>query len=167
MTIMRFSPSDIPKMAIAAVGTAVIFIIFLNLPQPTAPPKGKDVRISWDSALKLQSQYLENKPLLVDYLDDASGQMKRDELQGFRFPAAAIDEVINHNKFKGGAKAEEIIIYLGIDGYSKMPNDPIPNYTLFIAGILNNEIMRNADSSNNIESSVMDRADPCPPNCPK
>ena len=168
MMIMKISSADIPKMALAAIGTAIVFLVILNLPQSAAPPTKRAERISWDEALKLKQEYLDHKPLMVDY-DDTSGKPTRGPLQGFRMDAKAIDEVINYNQnspSKSG-KADQIIFYFGIDGYSEAAGDKIPIYNIVVAGIENGKIMKNPASSDIDHSSVMDRADPCPPNCPK
>jgi len=167
MTIMKFSGSNIANRALTALGTVTIFFIVLYTSISAVPPVMSE-RISWDEAVKLRSAYLGFKPLMVEYTDGVSGRPVKAPLQGFKMDARLIDEVINHNQNGpgGDATADSMLIYFGIEGFSGSGVTKTPNYTIIVVGVKDGVIMKNPKSGDINQSSVMDKADPCPPNCP-
>ncbi len=160
---MTFYKSDIPKMAIASVVTAVVFAIFSFTSISSSSPQ-KDTRISWATAMKFKSDYLNFKPMMVVY-DDGSSKRKVDKLEGFKISALAVNEILNDNKNgTNSTKADELMIYFGIEGTTMAEGNEIPNLRIILAGIQDGKIMKNSTATNETDSSVFDRADPCPPN---
>lgn len=164
---MKFGSSDIPKMAIAAVVTGlIVFIILYNPVHPLAPSTAE--RLSWNEAQKRIDEYIQD-PIMVDSITEKGDTIKT-ALKGFSMSARAINEVINHNRNENGNEiADELMLY-----FCKSKDDNgVSRLQLIVVGVENEVgdkygvIMKNdKDGNDTLKSSVFDRADPCPPNCP-
>ena len=166
---MKFNKSDIPKMGGAALITALIFIAINFWGNKNKFSFSSSERISWNRADKLKGEYMGFKPMNVEYKDPATGKDIVTELEGFKMDARQIDEIINHNKHTGStdSTADEIIFYFGMDGKSGPWYSRFANLHIIAAGIKNNTLLKNREGSNDVESSIFDKADPCPPYCPQ
>ncbi len=166
MNIMKHFNVNLFQKYLAVIGTIAAFfiVIFTSI---SAVPSAVTDRISWNDAVKLKRAYLEYRPMLVEY-KDAAGKIVRAPLEGFEMDAKMIDEVINRNQngLGGNSKADHIMIYFGIDGFSGSGATAIPNYRIIVVGEQGGKLMKNPVASDVAQSSVMDKADPCPPNCP-
>lgn len=164
---MTFYRTDIPKMALAALVAAIIVFMVLYVPGPP-PPTTTDRRISWDEAKALMDEYDRNP--LICYAQGVQGSDGQVVPKGFKLNARNINEVINNNQNgeKGNKIADELMIYFGAQ---QMP-DGTSKLQLIAVGVEKavgqpyGVIMKNPVGSDRQKSSVFDRADPCPPNCP-
>ena len=157
---MTFDSTDIFKMGITAAVTALICWFVLRpaiplIPQPVTP---RSERITWETARQLRSTYINNNPIKTTY-QIPGGPMVTENLIGFRMDAAAINEIMNNNKNgRDGSKiADELMIYFG-----KEPVDGRLEFRIIAAGIQKGIILKST-STNVLNSTVFDRADPCPP----
>ncbi len=166
MYIMKHSNIVLSQKHLAVTGTIAAFFIVIFTSISAVPPALTE-RISWNEAVKLKTAYLGYRPMMVEYRD-AAGKIVRAPLQGFQMDARMIDEVINRNQNApgGDSKADNMMIYFGIDGFSGSGATAIPNYRIIVVGEKGGKLMKNPVASDVAQSSVMDKADPCPPNCP-
>ena len=120
-------------------------------------------RITWNEALAMQTQYLGFKPLRVQFPENNSTGT-RENLQGFSFNASQLNEIINGNL--SGQNPDKVYFLFGQEGVF---NDGLLNQSanmrLTAVGVLNGNILKNPQTGTNI--SLFDKADPCPPNCPR
>lgn len=173
---MKFHRSDIIKMGGTAILTSLVFIVYnLFSGSENTFDFAKSDRISWNEADALRDEYLKFKPLRVQYDDPANpGTNKIGDLEGFIINARQLDEIINHNKspYKGGtdSTADEVIFYLGKKGKFGIPPFDKAHMHIIAAGIKSDTLLIPSsalDQTNATKSSIFDKADPCPPNCPK
>lgn len=152
---MHFDRYDIIKMGIAAGITAVVFLIATNRPSPAAPAPSMN-RISWNEAMTLRNTYTNRNPIRVD-----TGGISSVVLEGFRMDAAAINEIMNNNKngINGNTRADQLVVYLGNEVVAGRVQ-----WRLVAAGVQNGTLLKNPNPTIRDQSSVFDRADPCPPN---
>jgi|GEM_PF-1963307 len=178
---MQFNKSDIVKMGGTAIVTALIFLALHRPPAAESFSKTPYVlqisnstsgAISWDTAKSMIAQYLKSSnPLFVD-------STKKVPLRAFVFNARQLDTVINHNlsPFGKDSSADDLYVYFGQQGtfdsgkYGKIHmiivgaktfRDPATN--ALYDSLMINPARQNSASS----TSVYDKADPCPPKCPK
>lgn len=162
---MKFHKTDIIKMGGTALVTALVFVVF-NLFSANGNTFyfAKSDRISWKDALKMQKEYVPNRQHLKTRVGSGDSV-----LRGIVFDARQLDEIINHNRHPTGtdSTADEVIFYLGKDGESGGWLSKYPNMHVIAAGMKGRYLLIDADQSTATKSSVFDKADPCPPNCPK
>jgi hypothetical protein len=172
---MKFNKADTVKMGGTAVLTALI-VLALHRPSPSLEPytfslaTSTSQRISWAYAVNLENQYLAFKPLLVKFGDSAY------PLKALVFNARQLDTIINHNLNPNGrdSTADDVFICFGQDSTSQNGSTRFGNIHLIAVGG-KYDSTQGADTlmikSNNINSpmvaSVYDKAQPCPPTCPK
>ncbi len=175
---MQFNKTDAVKMGGTAIVTA---LIVLALHRPAASSESytfqlatsTSARISWAYARNLDSQYLAFRPLRVRGGDSSL------PLRALVFNARQLDTIINHNLNPNGpnrkdSTADDIYIYFGQDSTFQSGQSRFGNIHLIAVGG-KYDPTQNADTlminRNNMSSataaSVYDKADPCPPNCPK
>jgi len=170
---MRFYRSDLVKMGGTATVTSLAFLIFnFFLPRSVAYKFAKSERISWDTADSLRKEYREYRPLKVrvHYQDSSDPNAEVDSiLNGFKFNASDLNEIINSNlSLPVGEKADEVIFYLGKKGVSGRWPNKYATMHIIAVGVKNDSLLFNRNQTNvKAASSVFDKADPCPPNCPK
>ena len=155
---MKFQISDFPKMAVAAMATASIFII--DDYKPAITPATTSERISWDAAQRMRAAYLRTAPIAIEYSGQGGTRVSA-PLEGFVMDAAAINEIMNNNQNGIGGKrvADALVVYFGKEEVAgKM------EFRIIAAGLQNGVLLKNADAKNVANSSVFDRADPTPPN---
>jgi hypothetical protein len=130
-------------------------------------------RISWTEAVSLKNEYLGFKPLMVRHArtEGVPNDTVESKLQGFVFDAKQIDSIINHNVLlPQGQQADEVIIYFGQKGSyrSWFLGKKRPRLHIVTAGIKGGDLLINKQyPSDKLKANVYDKADPCPPHCPK
>lgn len=170
---MKFNSSDIVKMGGAALITALIFIAT----KPSAEQLPLVLRgtstsgaISWNTAKNYMQQWDVSSPLKAD----DSGKAKT--LHAFSFNARQLDTLINHNLNPNGSDstADDVFIFFGQDSTFDKDQARYVNVHLILVGgkydstAGKDTLMINKSRENSaLASSVFDKADPCPPNCPK
>jgi len=116
--------------------------------------------ISWDEAISLRDFYKENQPLRVQ---SGNSQVP---LEGFTIQAQQLLEIISNNKV--GGKADQVMFYLGAEAPDR--GSTLPKYNLIAVGLNGGQLMIPSSQegrSNPSQSSVFDKANPCPPFCPE
>jgi hypothetical protein len=175
---MKFNKADIVKMGGTAIIT-VLIVLGLHRPSTSEPyyfqvGTSTSQKISWDTALSLQSQYLNFKPLWVNA--DTSGNMNLQKLQAFVFNARQLDTVINHNVNPNGrdSTADDVYIYFGQQG--KFDSSKYGIIHLIVVGAktvvspsgnYDTLMINRKNMASPMAASLYDKADPCPPDCPK
>ncbi|MBS1745910.1 MAG: hypothetical protein JST21_07050 [Bacteroidetes bacterium] len=134
----------------------------------------KSERISWDDAFKLKNEYLKFKPFKVRVArtPGVPGDTVEKKLEGFVFDAKQIDTIINHNVLlPAGEQADELILYFGQAGTFNsgiLGIKRLPRLHIISAGIKDGKLLIDKNNTGDmLKSNVYDKADPCPPNCPK
>ena len=157
---MKFHKSDFLKMGIAVAVTALVFFIFFYKSAHPVPLTGG--RMSWNDAEALIAEY-RRAPIMIESLGSA-GDTVRTPLQGFQMDAGEIDEIINYNRngLNGNGLADHLMIYFG----ATRDSTGLSKLQLIAVGVKDGVLMKNADGRESRKSSVFDKADPCPPNCP-
>jgi hypothetical protein len=170
---MKFNATDIVKMGGAALLTALIFIAL----KPSAQQfplvfngTSTSGAISWVKAQNYMQQWDVSSPLKAD----DSGRAKT--LHAFSFDAKQLDTIINHNLNPNGtdSTADDVFIFFGQDSTFQNGQSRFVNVHLILVGgkydstVGKDTLMINVKKKNSaFASSVYDKADPCPPNCPK
>lgn len=173
---MKLTGRDLKMITGTAVITSLIFITYniLTTISPTLS-LAKSERISWNQADILKKEYEGFNPLKLRYEDPpGSGNFKTENLQGFKFNAMDLDEIINANKIVdpmgNPVKPDEIIFYLGKKGHFGVYPFRHANMHIIAAGMKAGRLLipaSAADQADARKSSVFDKADPCPgPGCP-
>src|SRR5690606_22662621 len=116
--------------------------------------------ISWVEASNLMSHYMTNNPFLIKNPQNPKLSVP---LEGFKIKASGLDSIINYNKIGNGKKPEYVMLYLG--------KDIQKGYTIIAVGIDSSGYLiipsNQQDPANAKLSSIYDKAEPCPPMCPK
>lgn len=162
------------------ISTAIITFGIVQAVSPFVqrPPvfnfKSTSDRISWDDAVRYKNEYQSfPKALKVRFKDpDSSGNFKIEVLQGFRFNAKQLDSIINRNiRLAPGEIPDDVAFYFGKDGTSSsggLFSRRIANIHLVAVGIKDdNLLIDQTNTANRFASHVYDKADPCPPKCPR
>jgi hypothetical protein len=174
---MQFNKSDIVKMGGTAIVTALIFLAINRPPAEESSSKTPYVfqieastsqRISWNWARKLDSEYRAFKPLMVNI----NGSVQ--PLRALVFNARQLDTIINHNLNPNGkdSTADDVFIYFGQQGTFDSGKYGVI-HLIAVGGKYDASqradtlMIRRSDTSSAKSASVYDKADPCPPNCPK
>lgn len=120
----------------------------------------ESMAISWDEAVSLRNFYKANQPLKVQ---SGNSQVP---LEGFTIEANQLLEIISNNKV--GGKADQVMFYLGAEAPDR--GSSLPKYNLIAVGLNGGQLMIPSSpegQSNPSQSSVFDKASPCPPFCPE
>ncbi len=120
----------------------------------------ESMAISWNEAVSLRNFYKENQPLKIQ-----SGN-EQVPLEGFTIQANQLLEIISNNKI--GGKADQVMFYLGAEAPER--GSTLPKYNLIAVGLNGGQLMIPSNQegrSNPSQSSVFDKANPCPPFCPE
>jgi hypothetical protein len=172
LTIKIFHMTHSLKIFFAGIFTALVAIscLFILISSTTKVDVLKNIytsvstAISWNEALTLRNNYVENQPLMIDISEN--GGTRQVPLQGFTLQADQLQEIISNNK--SGGNADAVMFYLGAE--NPLPGSTLPRYNLIAVGIKNGALMiplSERDWDNPAKSSVFDKADPCPPFCPE
>ncbi len=163
---MKLSKSLIQISATALITSCLFIGYLMAFPNSTGIfAVGSSEDISWELATSLQSEYLEFKPLRVLYTE--GGEEKKEDLRGFVFNALQLDTIINLNK--SGKTPDEVYFMFGQNGTFKEGLLGIHKrgiIQLVAVGMLNKDLLITTTLPDT-KISVYDKADPCPPNCPK
>lgn len=170
---MKFNATDIVKMG----GTAIITALIVIAVKPSNEQHSLILRgtstsgaISWLKAQNYMKQWDSTSPLK----SDDSGIAKT--LHAFSFNAKQLDTLINHNLNPNGSDstADDVFIFFGQDSTFENGQSRFVNVHLILVGgkydstAGKDTLMINNNRKNSaLASSVYDKADPCPPNCPK
>ncbi len=113
-------------------------------------------------AKALRANY--TSPEDVDALHTTDDEGDPVVLKGFVFGAEDLRTIMDKNAaLKPGEKADSVIFYFGKDLASSKPN--ISNWHIIAYGMLGNQLLQTSLTGG--EPTIMDKADPCPPYCPK
>jgi hypothetical protein len=129
----------------------------------------KSERISWEDAKKLKKEYEEFKPLRVRHRGVTdTGPEEKENLRGFVFEAADLDEIIRSNHSSLG-NPDKVVFLFGQSGtFTEFPARKRANMHIIALGMKDNVFLidgTKADATK-ARASIFDKADPCPPNCP-
>lgn len=169
-----FQKSDFLKIG----GTVLITLLVVYIFKPFHPgipalAKSHSTLISAREFQDLSSQYMRFKPLNIRYVDrEGSTDYRYGQLQGFRFSAIQLDSIISHNQVMEGGRSvipDEVMFVLGQNGTYSHDGMENGNYNLIAIGIKDERLLLPPEDkwSDKKESSIYDKADPCPgPGCP-
>ena len=158
------------QISLTALITSAVFIIPMansNSGMFSPGPVASERITTWQWALDRQLEYLRDKPLRVQY-PNQNNELTRDDLKGFIFKATDLQEILNTNK--SGETPDEVYFFLGQDkefpdsflhGLFRMSG----NMRIIAVGLKDKNPLIGVDNLG--QMSVFDKADPCPPNCPK
>jgi hypothetical protein len=147
---------------ITATSTALITLTILQQKDETSYTGTASEPISWAEAQKLMTDYSNSAIMKTKYTE--SGTEKIEVLKGFVFDWDDINEIVRHNH--SGIKPESIVFYLGQDGsFMDGSGKEWPIINLIAVGMENMKILSEGIAGQ--APSIYDKADPCPPNCPK
>lgn len=161
---MKFQKSDLIKIPVFFLAGGLAFLS-IRLHSDNTFSIAKSERISWTDAMILRDEYQGFKPLQVRY-EKTTGDTVVETLNGFVFNAADLDQIINKNII---AKPDEVIFYLGQKGTFKTHwyEGKHGNMHIIAAGIKEKQLLYDRQyPSDATKSTIYDKADPCPPNCP-
>lgn len=157
------------QISLTALITSAVFVISMAYSGTglfNAEPV-ENMRITWQEAKDMQREYIGHRPLRVRIPEVGANPSKRD-LEGFSFSVADLEEIIHNNKsdtipdqvyFQFGQQGK-----FGDDHFFGILHDS-GNMRLIAVGVSKGKRLFTPKSGTEI--SVFDKADPCPPNCPK
>ena len=154
------------QISLTALITSAVFVLpMANSETGLFKPKPVDsMRITWQQALDMQTEYLRFRPLRVEY-PEGDSHANREDLKGFVFLASDLKEILNNNG--SGEIPDKVYFQFGQEGEfgdTWFGFHHSGNIRLIAVGVRNNKVLNT--SSNGLPISVFDKADPCPPMCP-
>ncbi|MDZ4748017.1 MAG: hypothetical protein SH808_05985 [Saprospiraceae bacterium] len=159
---------NLKQISATAVITSLVFVLPMAAYEvgPFSSSPVATERITWQKATDMQTQYLDFRPLRVQFPEN-DNRSERKDLKGFKFSASQLNEIINANK--SGETPDEVYFFFGQEG--RFGDDFLGglfhdsgNIRLIAVGMKNNNLLNKNPTGTEI--SVFDKADPCPPNCP-
>jgi len=120
---------------------------------------GASERITYDQAVVLMNEYQGRNPIMMTRYTEA-GIPKVEKLKGFKFDKSDMMDLLTSSSGTAGVKADTLLLMFGTAGTFRDANNiEWPNMHIIAFGTNNNETL--------IAGPIYDRADPCPPNCPR
>jgi hypothetical protein len=157
---------QISVTALISSGASILFMASAKH-EFSSIPFAPSETISWETATKFRSDYVDFKPLYVRY-DDSQGRELILPLEGFVFEKAHLNEIINDNHSIYG-NPDKVAFLLGQEDTFKHGSglfDPKRgNIRMIAVGIKDSKYL--IDARSGMQPSIYDKADPCPPNCPR
>lgn len=163
---MKLSKSFVQISSTAIITSAIYIIYFLFFSGAPTLSFMKSDRITWPEATQLKTEYINYKPLRVTHKGQSTTDPEKTaDLQGFVFDAAHLNEIINNNQSASG-NPDKVIFYLGQDGKAGGLFTKHGIIHIIAVGIKGDILLIDDKSGANLPS-IFDKADPCPPFCPK
>lgn len=155
---------------VTALGAFLMYTLFRE-DQTVALEKAKSERITSGKADSLEKEYLSFKPMYVKHRGrDGNGADTIADLNGFIFSAAQLKEIIDSNH-SGRKDVDAVAFYFGKEGHFRTGLNRHANLHIIAIGIKNdtllNKGLNDPTTKAALAPSIFDKADPCPPNCPK
>ena len=154
-----------------ALVTSTLFILYLALsgPDGLTLALATSEKISWKDAQGLKKEYMDFRAMRVQYMNSQNIPVY-DTLEGFVIQADHLREILDTNRSEKG-NPDEVIFYFGQKGKFSEPGDGIftpksPNMHIIALGMKGKELLIDDKTGGN-SPSIYDKAEPCPPNCPK
>lgn len=159
------------QISITALITSAVFIVPMAYSGTGLFNSGlfESTRITWSEATAMKDEYLNFRPLRVQTPENDNHGL-RQNLEGFTIKASQLQEILSSN-LSGGGPPDAVYFQFGQEG--KFGDDFLGglfhdsgNIRLIAVGVRNG-LLLNTNTDGTTTISVYDKADPCPPNCPK
>ena len=163
---MKLNKSFVQISTTALLTAVGVIIIMKNLQNPAPPFHGAaQARIPWDAAQNMMKDYKDYNPTIMKTIYPEVGDNVVDTLEGFIFKKSQLMEILTNNH--SGTNADSIIFMFGIEGtFNDNAAGVIwPNMHIIAIGMHNGTLITSAQHP--YLPSIFDKADPCPPNCPR
>jgi hypothetical protein len=158
------------QISLTAMITSAVFVIPLAYSGTglfNKEPVASERITTWQWALDRQKEYLDDRPMRV--LDPTDDEEKN--LNGFVFKAEDLKEILNIGDLnKSRETPDQVYFFMGQEG--EFPDSFLHglfrksgHMRLIAVGMKGDKLLNTALTGTDI--SVFDRADPCPPMCPK
>lgn len=129
---------------------------------PNFPVDDASERITWADAQTYHTEYMNFKPMRVEYPEGASGATRTD-LAGFVFNASQLNEIINSNA--SGTTPDSVYFMFGKHGHFNeglLGMHRRANMRIIAIGMNGHTLL-----TGGLNPSIFDKASPCPPYCPQ